>query len=147
KLRFIVARAAVSTLIWSCFDGRPLPAAGAAGAVVLVPAMTPPVTGARRGCPAGPATPAWADGSQDAALRPAAVIGNVRLNSALRMYLLLRASRGRAQAKPGRVARRGQGIAERSRIPRARRYPVPSTARTAASVAARLRSSENGPPG
>src|SRR5690349_13031798 len=92
--RFILARAAVRTLIWSCFGGRPLAEAGAAAAVVLVPAMTAPVIRARRGCPAGPAAPAWADGSMNAAISAAAVTGSVRLTGALRMYLLLRASLG-----------------------------------------------------
>src|SRR5215472_18238164 len=90
KCCLIVARAAVRTLIWSCFDGRLLAKAGAAAAVALVPAMAAPVIRARRGCPAGPAAPAWADGSKNVAISATAVTGSVRLTGALRMYLLLR---------------------------------------------------------
>src|SRR5215468_3538083 len=92
KFFFILARAAVSTLIWSCFDGKPLAAAGAAAGAVLVPGMTAPVIRARNGIErgtgwrvGGPAAPAWADGSKNAVISAAAAIGSPRLNSALRM--------------------------------------------------------------
>jgi hypothetical protein len=48
----------------------------------LVPARTAPVIRARSGCPAAPA---WADGSKNADISAAAVIGSVRLTGALRM--------------------------------------------------------------
>src|SRR6516165_2470186 len=110
KFRFIVAKAAVSTLICSRLGGRPPAAAGAAAAAVLVPGMTVPVIRARRGSDGGtgrrvggPIAPAWADGSNNAAISAAAVIGNVRVSSALRMYLLLRASLGRRLVAAGRL--------------------------------------------
>src|SRR6516164_6855074 len=110
KFRFIVARAAMSTLTCSCLVGRARAAAGAAAAAVLVPGMTAPVIRARRGSEGGtgprvggPVAPAWADGSSNAAISAAAVIGNVRLSSALRMSLLLRASLGRPLVAAGRL--------------------------------------------
>src|SRR6516225_6745398 len=125
KFRLIVAKAAVSTLICSRLGGRPPAAAGAAAAAVLVPGMTAPVIRARRGSDGGtgrraggPVAPVWADGSNNAAISAAAVIGNVRVSSALRMYLLLRASLGRrlvaagrlhpAWARPGRLSVAGK---------------------------------------
>src|SRR5580704_6867169 len=111
KFFFIFARTASSTLIWSFFDGRPLAAGAAAAAVVLVPGMTAPVIRARNGCPAGPAAPAWADGNMNAAISAAAVIGSVRLSSALRMCLFLRASVGWRPAPP--VTRRAEAAGQR----------------------------------
>src|SRR5215813_7623244 len=109
KFFLIFASTALSTLIWSCFDGRPLaPAGAAAAAVVLVPGMVAPVIRARTGGEGGtgrrvggPAAPAWADGSKNAAVSAAAVIGRIRLNGALRMCLLLRASLGRRPVAAG----------------------------------------------
>jgi len=49
-------------LIWSCFDGRPVAAAGGVVGKVLVPGMGLPVIRARSGCPppvpAAPVAPA-----------------------------------------------------------------------------------------
>src|SRR5262249_19253201 len=110
KFFLIFASTALSTLIWSCFDGRPLAPAGAAAAaaVVRVRGRGAPGTGARTGGEGGtggrvggPAAPAWADGSKNAAVSAAAVIGRIRLNGALRMCLLLRASLGRRPVAAG----------------------------------------------
>src|SRR6516164_3915230 len=110
KFRFIVAKAAVSTLICSRLGGRPLAAAGAAAAAVLVPGMTAPVIRARSAVDGGtgkrvggPVAPACADGSDNAAISANAVIGNLRPSSALRMGLLLRASLGRRLVAAGRL--------------------------------------------
>jgi hypothetical protein len=89
----MVFSAAVRTLIWSCLDGRPLGAAGAAGLVlVLVPGIWRLVIRVCIGVPAGArpaaarpaAAPALADGSK-AIGTAASSSGANRLANELRM--------------------------------------------------------------
>jgi hypothetical protein len=72
----------------------------------------------------GPVAPAWAGGSNNAASSAAAVIGSVRLNSALRVSLLLRASLGRRLVAPGGSTRHGPGHGRRLSVA-GKRQPAP----------------------